>query len=388
MYLISGAVKTGLDVLVEEKLKSIEGDKVGLVINHTALTRDLEFIVDVFRRCGKEIPVVFSPEHGLMGDVADAVKVESYRDPDLDVYVYSLYGKTYEPPLDLVRDLDALVYDIQDLGVRWYTFISTLYYSLRAAAKANTPIYVLDRPNPVTGVAIEGPVLDPRFKSFVGIYRLPTRYALTCGELALLYNKEEGFNADLKVIEMRNWRRSMWYDETGLIWVPPSPNIPSLETATIYLGTCLIEGTNISEGRGTPNPFVYIGAPWIKPRDLARRMNSLNLKGVKFRPIYFRPSVSKYAGERCGGVQVHLIDREKFQPLRTGLYLIKTVMEMYPDKFEWRVFKGEYFFDKLIGRGYVRKYLEEGYDIEYIEETWLKDLQEYRDRIKDIMLYG
>lgn len=383
-----GCVKTGLDRLRGGGFAGIQEEDVGLVANHTACTRDLEFILDAFRReGGKRVRVIFSPEHGLMGDVADAVKVDSYFDDELNVHVFSLYGKTYEPPISLVREVEALVYDIQDVGARWYTYISTLYYSIRAASRAGVAMYVLDRPNPVTGIRIEGPILEPEYKSFVGIHEIPVRYGLTPGELALLFNEEENLGADIKVIRMENWRREMWFDSTGLPWIPPSPNIPTLNSAIVYLGTCLVEGVNMSEGRGTPKPFEYVGAPWIRPTVLARKLRELSLEGAGFRPVYFRPCTSKYSGERCGGVHVHVLDRDLFRPLRVALSIIKAVRELYPGKFEWRTIDGRCWFDQLIGNRYVREMIEDGSSLEDIERAWAGDTARFEERAGRYFLY-
>ncbi|HDJ89685.1 MAG TPA: DUF1343 domain-containing protein [Thermoprotei archaeon] len=331
--------------------------------------------------------VVFSPEHGLMGDFPDGVKVKSYFDTDFNVNVYSLYGYRYEPPIDVIKDLDAVIYDIQDVGARWYTFISTLYHTVRSCSKAGVKLYILDRPNPVTGVRIEGPILEDSFRSFIGIYNIPVRYGLTPGELACLYNVEENFSVDIDVIKLNGWSRRMWFDDTDLLWIPPSPNIPTFMSALIYLGTCLFEGTNISEGRGTTKPFEYIGAPWINPRKLTIELNKIGMKGVKFRPIYFRPNASKYSDEKCGGIHILVTDRERFKPLETALHIISIIRKMYPDKFEWRYSGGKYWFDMLIGNNYVRKMIEEEYDVNEIKDRWIKDLNRFKEKVKKYFLY-
>ncbi len=380
-------VESGLDHLVKSKFKDIYEEKIGLVINHTALTKNLDFIIDVFRKFGKDVRVAFSPEHGLMGDFPDGVKVKSYFNKEFNIDVYSLYGYRYEPPLHVIKDLDAVIYDIQDVGVRWYTFISTLYYTVKSCSKAGIKLYVLDRPNPVTGVKIEGPILEDDFKSFVGIFNIPVRYGLTPGELAYLYNVEANFNADINVIRLVGWKRKMWFDDTDLFWIPPSPNIPTFITSLVYIGTCLFEGINISAGRGTTKPFEYIGAPWISPKKLVSELNKLNLNGVMFRPIYFRPFASKYSGVKCGGIHIIITDREKFKPLETSLHIILTIRKMYSNKFEWRRVGEEYWFDKLIGNSYVRKMIEEESSVDDIKDKWMRDLNRFKEKVKKYFLY-
>ncbi|HDI74715.1 MAG TPA: DUF1343 domain-containing protein, partial [Thermoprotei archaeon] len=271
-------VKTGLDHLIEVK-ESLRDLEVGLVVNHTSLTGDFTHLIEVAKNYARKI-VVFAPEHGLSGALPPGATYTNYFDEDYSVEVYSLYGETREPPQDIVSSLDCLIYDIQDIGVRCYTYISTLYYCIKSAGKTSTPIYVLDRPNPLTGSTIEGPLVKEEYISFIGIAPIPMRYGLTAGELAEYFNTKYSLGAEVHVYPLEGWKREMWFDETGLYWIPPSPNIPTLTTALIYVGSVLIEGTNLSEGRGTTKPFEYIGAPWIKPVDLAKKMNKLNLPGV------------------------------------------------------------------------------------------------------------
>ena len=374
---------TGLDILINNKFKDIKEDKVSLVINHTALSSRLEHILDII---GKKVVTVFTPEHGLMGDIAEGRKYSSYFDKEFNVMVYSLYGNDREPPAELLKECDAIIYDIQDAGVRWYTYESTLYYTIKGASKVKIPVYVLDRPNPINGVKVEGPILESSYRSFVGISEIPIRHGLTIGELASFFNLNYNFNADLRIIRMKNWSRKYWFNDTGLPWVPPSPNMPSVDTAIVYPGFGLIEGTNLSEGRGTTKPFEFIGAPWIKPRELAKRLNSLKIPGVLFRPIYFRPWTSKYAGKRCGGVQVHIIDREIFKPISVALTLIKYAFEFYKE-FEWRKINDKYWFDILIGNSKVREMIERGEEIEDIEKYWMEPLLNFYSKREKYLLY-
>jgi len=325
-------------VLGIERLEEsiIRNASIGLVCNHASYNSEFCHLIEVVRKYGGDIRVVFSPEHGLYGVSYAGEKVSSYYDKDFNVDVYSLYGESKAPPTDLLRSLDFLIYDLQDVGVRWYTYISTLYYSVSSSSKAGIPLIVLDRPNPINGVIIEGPILEERFRSFVGIAPIPVRYGLTVGELAKYYSSVLGLGGDVRVIQLEGWKRSLWYDDTGLDWIPPSPNIPTWETAIVYTGTCLLEGTNLSEGRGTTVPFFILGAPWINAKRLSRELNKLKLLGVFFRLVYFRPYYSKYSGEVCGGVYIHILDREKFRPFTTIVYALKKIKEIYPRDFSWK----------------------------------------------------
>ena len=328
-------VKTGLDVLLAEKLHLLRGRRVGLVTNPTGVTSDLESTVDVLHRApGVQLAALFGPEHGFRASAPDGVAVASGRDRRTGLPVHSLYGPTKKPTPEMLAGLDVLVFDLQDCGARFYTYTWTLRYCLEAAAENRLPLLVLDRPNPIGGEAVEGPVLDRRFASFVGDWPIPIRHGLTLGELATLFNRTIG--ADLTVVRMQGWQRAMWFDDTGLPWVLPSPNLPTLEAATVYPGTCLVEGTNLSEGRGTSRPFEFVGAPWIDgASDLALALNTLRLPGVRFRPVAFAPTTSKHSGSTCGGVQVHVLDRQAFRPVETGVYLLATIQRLYPGDFRW-----------------------------------------------------
>jgi len=372
-------VKTGLDVLVEEDFRRIRGRTIGIVANQASTTRELTHIVEEARRKGRcNVEIVFSPEHGFAGAIACGEKITGeYYDLDYNIRVFSLYGDTYKPPIELLEKLDALVFDLQDVGVRWYTYTSTLYYCIEACSEAGIPIYVLDRPNPITGEIIEGPILNYKYKSFVGIAEVPVRYGLTIGELALLINDKYNLKADLQVVTMKNWKRDYWFSDTGLIWIPPSPNMPTPETATVYPGTTLLEGTNISEGRGTTKPFELVGAPWIKARKLAEKLNASGISGVIFRPAYFKPSTSKYAGELCGGVQVHVTDKEEFRAFEAGVHIICAVKDLYPDKLRWIKRAGVYFIDQLAGTNKLREMVDSGADPWEIIDELERDLDNF-----------
>lgn len=386
-------VKTGLDILVREDFRRIRGLKIGIVANQTSVTSELTHIIDEAKRRGRcQVKIVFSPEHGFTGEKPDAHKIKGiHHNEEYDVDIFSLYGETYEPPREIIEELDALIFDLQDVGVRWYTYISTLYYCIKACSKTGKSIYVLDRPNPLNGEIIEGPILKPEFKSFVGIAEIPVRYGMTIGELALLLNEKYSLKAPLNIISMENWKRDYWFEDTNLIWIPTSPNMPTPETVIIYVGTALIEGTNISEGRGTPNPFKVIGAPWIKAKKLAEELNREGLSGVKFRPTYFIPYTSKHKNQVCGGIQIHIADKEELRPFEVGIHILSTIKKMYPNKFEWlkRVRNGEekYFIDHLAGTDKLRKMIDGEEDPWQILDELERDLDRYVIEREKYLIY-
>jgi len=358
-------VSTGIDVLLESGAAALKGASVGLITNHTGVTRHLASAIDPLREAGVDLRALFGPEHGVRGDAQDGQTIGHTVDPRSGIPVYSLYGETKRPTPQMLEGLDALVYDIQDVGVRFYTYIYTMAYCLEAAGKLGLKFIVLDRPDPITGTKVEGAPIEPEITSFVGDYGLPFRYGLTIGELARCLNDTQGWGADLEVIAMRGWRRDLWFDETGIPWVMPSPNLPTLETAVVYPGTVLFEGTNVSEGRGTTRPFEIIGAPWI---DAARctKIASENLaaagvEGALLRETHFVPTHSKHQGEACHGFQIHVLDRDRFEPVRAGVTLLKTIHDLYPDQFAWRSSQKEYWFiDLLSGTRALRDMIDKG----------------------------
>jgi len=356
-------VHTGLAILLRDHLALLLGRRVGLVTHGAAVLPDLTAATAALLAAGVPVAALFGMEHGLAGAAADGAAVGHAVDRRTGIPVYSLYGATREPTAAMLASLDVLVYDVQDVGVRFYTFISTLYYLLRAAGRHGLPVLVLDRPNPINGVTVEGPLVEPGLASFVGIAPIPVRHGLTVGELARFFNAEFGLGADLTVIPMTGWRRELWFDETGLPWVPTSPGMPHLSTATVYPGVCLVEGTNLSEGRGTALPFELVGAPWLDGDALAAGLNRLELPGVRFRPAEFAPTASKHAGVLCRGVQVHVGDRRSFRPLAAGLHLIAACRDQAPDRFEFLASSWEgrpSHFDLLIGDAAVRPALAAG----------------------------
>ncbi|HET7658735.1 MAG TPA: DUF1343 domain-containing protein, partial [Bacillales bacterium] len=323
------------------------------------------------------------PEHGVRGGHQAGDYVPYYIDKETGLPVYSLYGPTRKPTPEMLKNVDVLVFDIQDVGTRYYTYIYTMAYAMQAAAENNIPFIVLDRPNPIGGTKVQGPVLDPAYSSFVGMYPIALRHGMTVGELAKYFNKEFQIGADLTVVKMQGWTRSMSYQDTGLQFVMPSPNMPTVKTALVYPGMALVEGTNVSEGRGTTRPFELIGAPWIDAESLADALNAKHLPGTHFRPTYFTPTFSKYQGEMCAGIQVHVLNKQAFNPVITGLTVVKTIHDMYPDQF---AFKASHF-DHLIGNSWVREGIENGMSVSDMQERWQKGLKAFEKKRESYLLY-
>ncbi|GGJ98808.1 hypothetical protein GCM10007063_21360 [Lentibacillus kapialis] len=380
----------GVEVLLNEEIDQLEDKNVGLITNPTGVDQELNSIVDTLNNHPDvNLVSLYGPEHGVRGGAQAGDDVDFYIDERTGLPVYSLYGDTRKPTPEMLEDVDVLLFDIQDVGTRFYTYIYTMALAMEAAEENDIKFMVLDRPNPLGGVKVEGPVLDPDYKSFVGKYPIPLRHGMTVGELAQLFNNEFDIGADLSVVEMNGWERSMYYDDTPLEWVLPSPNMPTLNTATVYPGAALIEGTNVSEGRGTTKPFELIGAPFIKGADLAEQMNDAELPGVQFRSAYFTPQFSKHAGELSGGIQIHIKDRDEYKPVKTGLTIVKTIHDMYPDDFKFRAenSEGVSFFDKLIGNGWVREEIENGTSVDAIVEEWQAGLEDFKDVRREYLLY-
>jgi uncharacterized protein YbbC (DUF1343 family) len=321
----------GIDRLVSNKGKyNIKDRRAGLITNATGLNSAGRPTVDILAEMTR-LTRLFAPEHGIRGSLAAGEKFGGGKDDITGLPVISLYGEQRRPSKDALEGLDILIFDIQDAGARFYTYLYTMAYAMEACAEHNLPMMVLDRPNPVNADTVQGGILNPDFRSFIGYYPIPQRYGLTIGECALMFNQEFGIGCDLTVVPMENYRRAMYFGDTGLFWVLPSPGLPSAESCILYPGTCVFEGTNVSEGRGTAKPFQAIGAPWIDAERLARRMNAMKLPGAFFRPHYFTPSASKHAGEHCKGVEVHCTDRDVFDPVAAGITLLFVIREDYPE---------------------------------------------------------
>ncbi|HEY3424911.1 MAG TPA: DUF1343 domain-containing protein [Negativicutes bacterium] len=327
-------VRLGIDT-IDQHLDLFAGKRVGLITNATGMNSSFESSIDVLR-ARTNLTTLFSPEHGIRGAVTAGDKVESLTDSKTGLPVYSLYGDTKKPTPEMLSDVDVLAFDIQDIGARSYTYIYTMAYAMQAAKETGKTFIVFDRPNPLGGVEVEGGLIKKGFESFVGLYPIPIRHGLTVGELARLFNEQFGIHCNLVVVEMSNWKREMYFDETGLPWVMTSPNIPTPDTALVYPATGIFGSTNVSEGVGTTRPFDFVGAPWLDAEVLARDMNALKLPGVIFRPAYYVPRFGSYAGESCSGVQLHIIDRRAFRPVKTGLSLLYTVQQISGDQFSYK----------------------------------------------------
>jgi uncharacterized protein YbbC (DUF1343 family) len=375
---------TGLDRLLAGAIARYRGARVGLIANPASVDRDLEHAADRIAACPEvRLTALFGPQHGARADLQDNM-IESPDEVDarLGVPVYSLYSDRRKPAPHMLADIDVLFCDLADVGARAYTFLWTMALAMQSCAECGRRFVALDRPNPIGGAAVEGNVLDPEFRSFVGLYPTPMRHGLTAGELATLLNVEHGVGADLEVIEASGWRRDQWLDSTGLPWVAPSPNMATLETAAVYPGMVLVEATNLSEGRGTTHPFEIVGAPFIDPYRFAERLRDRRLPGVRFRPLWFRPVFDKWKEQLCGGVQLHVTDRAAFRPYRTGLAVLAAALELYPRQFAWREPPFEYEavkppIDILAGGASIREGLERGAAPEELEDAWRPELQRF-----------
>jgi uncharacterized protein YbbC (DUF1343 family) len=387
-------VELGIERLIDDQAGLLTGARVGAVVHPASVLPDLRHTVDALVGDKRfELVSLFGPQHGARGEKQDnMIESEFYRDPETGLPVHSLYGSTRSPEEGMLEDLDVLIYDLQDVGTRVYTFIHTMACCMQACAKFRKRMVIADRPNPIGGVAVEGGLLDPAYRSFVGLYPIPMRHGMTVGELARLLNSEYGIGCDLAVVPMKGWRRSMWFDQTGLPWVQPSPNLPTLESAVVYPGTVLVEGTSLSEGRGTTRPFEYVGAPYIRPGELAPGLNSLGLPGVVFRPAYFEPTFQKWVGAMCGGVQVHVRDRNCFEPYLTGITIIAFIRSLYPDSFSWRQPPYEYEYEKLpieilCGGRTVPGLIERGAASAEIRDSWREDVALFLKQRASYLLY-
>lgn len=325
-------MKLGID-LIQNNLDLFKNKRVGLITNPTGIDSKFESTIDVLN---KEVNLValFSPEHGIRGSLQAGVNLGTYIDDKTGITVYSLYGQTRRPSKEMLDNIDILCIDIQDVGSRFYTYIYTMAYAMAACKEYGKEFVVFDRPNPCNASDYEGNILDLKYRSFVGYYPILQRHGLTIGELAKLFNEEYEINCQLYVIKMENYDRTLYFEDTQKLWVLPSPNIPTPSSTVVYNCTCIFEGTNVSEGRGTTTPFEIVGAPYIDPEKLSERMNSFNFKGVYFRPQYFTPTFSKHKEELCGGVFVHILDRKEFTPVKVGWTLLETIRTMYPDDFK------------------------------------------------------
>jgi uncharacterized protein YbbC (DUF1343 family) len=385
-------VRLGSDLLLASS--RLKGARVGIVCNHASLDRGFLHIVDRLAAAPDvTLAAIFGPQHGFRSDVQDnMIETPHADDPARRVPVYSLYSETREPTAAMLAGLDFLIIDLQDIGARIYTYIYTMANCLRASARHGVRVIVCDRPNPIGGTDVEGALLVEGFESFVGQFPIPMRHGMTIGELARLFNEHFAIGASLEIVQMEGWRREMYSDATDLPWVMPSPNIPTLDTAIVYPGTVLFEGILISEGRGTTRPFELIGAPWIEAESFARQMNALKLPGAYFRPAVFEPTFQKHAKQTCGGCQIHVTDRQQFQPVLVGVALIAMFHQVDPARFAWRQPPYEYEHDKmpidiLAGSATLRGQIESGTSARDIAASWKKDEESFRKLREPYLLY-
>jgi uncharacterized protein YbbC (DUF1343 family) len=397
-------VQTGLDILLEEGIAGLRGRRVGVLCHPASVSSRLVHIVDALAAARVNLTRLFGPEHGIRGEAQDMIGVEGDRDPRTGIPVTSLYGETIEslaPTVEAFSDIDVLVVDLQDVGSRYYTFIWTMALSLQAATRAGVAVLVLDRPNPIAGVDIEGGQVDPAVESFVGLGSIPVRHGLTIGEVARLVREglpwggerfARPLDCDVQVIAMRGWHRGDYFDQTGLPWVLPSPNMPTVDTALVYPGMCLLEGSNISEGRGTTRPFEIIGAPFLDGVQLADCLAAEQLPGVLWRALAFRPTFHKFAGQVCGGVQIHVVDRAAFRPYLTGVAVLRALRSLAGEAFRWRTEKYEFVSDRpavdlLTGGDAIRKGIEAGATLDELRSTWQAAQDAFAERRRACLVY-
>lgn len=376
-------VRLGID-RIDDYMQVFAGKRVGLITNSTGMNSNFQSTVDILYE-KTNLVALYSPEHGIRGAVKAGDAVSGTIDEKTKLPIYSLYGATKKPNQEMLADVDVLAFDIQDVGARSYTYIYTMAYAMQACKELGKTMVVFDRPNPIGGQQVEGNLIKPGFESFIGMYPIPIRHGMTVGELARLFNTEFGIGCDLVVIEMSGWKREMYFDETHLPWVMTSPNIPTPETALLYPGTGLFGGANISEGVGTTRPFELVGAPWLDAQKLADQMTAMGLPGVIFRPAYFVPRFGLYQDTACAGVQLHIVDRKAFLPVKTGISLLYTIKEMSGDKFSFqRGTKTESTMDLSTGDDTVRKGV---YSLSELLVLWEKDAREFQERSKKYYLY-
>jgi len=389
-------IQTGLEVFLKTAHKKYRGQRLGVLCNQASIDRNLRHISELVleKKLGLNVTCFIGPQHGVRGEKQDnMIESEDFVDPVTRLPVFSLYGTTREPSVELLNKIDTFVVDLQDIGSRVYTFMYTLANCMRSAKEHGKKVVVLDRPNPVGGELLEGNTLEKEFASFVGQFPLCVRHGMTMGELARMFNKAFAINCDLEVVPVKGWKRGQYGDAWGRDWVPPSPNIPNLTSAIIFSGMVFFEGTNISEGRGTTKPFEFIGAPYIKPDALAEAMNRMKLPGVYFRPIFFQPTYQKHMGKICGGVQIHVTQRKTFNAFRSGLYLLDQIASTHPGDFEWKKPPYEYEYERMpidliAGTSKVREAIDQGEGVKAFDKECTQELKEFAKLRKQFLLYG
>jgi uncharacterized protein YbbC (DUF1343 family) len=387
-------ITLGVEKLLADSSRLLKGQRVGLVCNQASVDHSFRHVADLFRaQDGIKLTALFGPQHGIRGDVQDnMVETPHTSDKATGLPVYSLYSETREPTEEMLEEVDTLVFDMQDVGCRIYTFVYTLSNCMVAAKRLGKRVVVCDRPNPITGAHVEGNVLEKGFESFVGQFSLPTRHGMTVCELAWMFREHWGIGCELETVTMDGWARGLWFDETDAAWVLPSPNMPTLDSATVFPGTVHLEGTQMSEGRGTTRPFELIGAPYLEAREYQSRLEDFGFEGVRFRAANFLPTFQKHAGALCGGVQIHVTDREAFEPVKVGVAAVIAARELGGESFKWKNPPYEYVFDKnpfdvIAGTDKLRLSIERGERLETIVEGWQESLGEFKTARERHLLY-
>jgi uncharacterized protein YbbC (DUF1343 family) len=387
-------VKLGIESLLDSPPDWLKEKRTGLLVNQASVDSGLRYTSHLISLISHQnLKALFSPQHGMYGEKQDNMKESShFIHPHLRIPVFSLYGEARVPTREMLDEIDVLVVDLQDIGTRVYTFISTMAFCLQSASKYQKKVVVLDRPNPIGGDILEGNLLKDGLRSFVGVYPLPMRHGLTIGELASFFNCYYKIGCDLEVIPMEGWSRKMFFTDTGLIWVSPSPNMPVPDTAIVYPGQVILEGTNISEGRGTTRPFESFGAPFIDPLLLKKEIEMKKPKGVFFREIFFQPTFNKWQGEVCGGLQIHITDRRNYKPYFTTLAIVQSIISLYPEEFSWSDPPYEYEYERMpidliLGDDDLRRDIKQLKDLYSIEESWQEELADFKERSKSFYLY-
>lgn len=387
-------IKLGVERLLEEQIDLLRGARVGLVCNQASVDHSFRHVADLFHETPDvHLTALFGPQHGIRGDVQDnMIETGHAIDKKTGLPIYSLYSETREPTEEMLRDVDIIVVDLQDVGTRIYTFVYTLANCMRAAKKFGKKVIACDRPNPIGGKLVAGVVLDPAFSSFVGQFPIATRHGMTLCELGQMFNQQFGIGSDLESVTMSGWSRELWYDETDGPWVLPSPNIPTVDTTVVFPATVHLEGTQMSEGRGTTKPFEFAGAPYIDADDFAIALNRFDFPGVFFRACGFMPTFQKHANQACGGVQIHVTDRGAFEPVIAGIAIVKTAFDMYSDQFRWKDTPYEYEYDRnpfdlISGTSRVREAIERGDSLQSIEGSWAAPLEEFSRQRAQFLLY-
>ena len=387
-------IQLGIERLLSDQAGRLRGARVGLVCNQASVDHDFQHAADLLHEHPDiNLTALFGPQHGIRGDVQDnMIETAHAKDRRTGLPIYSLYSETREPTEEMLDGVDVIVVDLQDVGTRIYTFMYTMANCMRAAKKLGKKVIVCDRPNPIGGTHVEGVVLDPAFASFVGQYPIATRHGMTMCELGKLFNEAFGIGCDFEAVTMDGWSRELWYDETDGPWVLPSPNMPTLDSASVFPGSVHLEGTQMSEGRGTTRPFELIGAPYIDADSYAEALTKLQLPGVSFRSCVFMPTFQKHAGKACGGVQIHVLDRAAFKPALTGIAMVKTAFDMYRDDFKWKDPPYEYEYDRnpfdlIAGTSKVREAIERGDSLASIAESWVAPLADFKELRERFLLY-